>query len=146
MDELLEGVHDAGPIGETIKDIVKDIFKEGEGDGTTPASTTLLKKTDEHRQMTNVQPTETTISPSFTGKTTPSLKRFPVYPSNGRKPTSGRPYDTAKDDDVIFSTPASNDGTEMPALSTQYVTSVEKSIRTLTLTSTKVSLKHYLAS
>lgn len=139
MDELLEGVHDAGPIGETIKDIVKDIFKEGEGDSATTASTfATTKKTDEHRPITNVQPTDTTISPSFTGKTTPSLKRFPVYPSNGRKPTSGRPYDTTKDDDVIFSTPASNDGTEMPALSTQYVTSVEKSIRTLTLTSTKV--------
>ncbi|UXI23075.1 alan shepard protein [Sarcoptes scabiei] len=73
LEDLLEGVQDAGPIGETIKDIVKDIFTKPD-------------------------------------------------PNDG---------------DVIFSTQNDGHSSASASISTRYVTSVEKSIRTLTLTSTK---------
>ena len=132
LEDLLDGVHDAGPIGETIKDIVKDIFIK-DGDDDTSTTTTLPSS------INNGQP-DTTISPSSssTTKATPSLNRYPMYLSPPSQKSS-KYYDSSRDNDAIFSTQSDGDKS---TVSTRYVTSIEKSIRTLTLTSTKVRKHH----
>lgn len=139
LEDLLDGVHDAGPIGETIKDIVKDIFiKDDDGDTAAITTTTTTSPINDGQR----QPDTTTIAPSTspTAKATPSLNRYPMYLSPPLQKSS-KYYDSSRDNNVIFST--QSDDTNKPTVSTRYVTSIEKSIRTLTLTSTKVREKHY---
>lgn len=123
LKELLEGVHDAGQIGETIKDIVKDIVTNKQADRESPDTPT-----------TTPLPT-TTLAPSLGPDRPTSRGRHPVFVASA-KPAKQQPGSDQSTQPVIFSTQSDQ---PQSSLSTKYVTSVDKSIRTLTLTSTKVS-------
>ncbi|KAI2800091.1 hypothetical protein BLOT_013998 [Blomia tropicalis] len=143
LDDLLGGVQDAGQIGETIKDIVNNIVIRPE---TNPSDETTTSTNDAESQ-TDIPPTTTTsLAPSFNPsasgeRTTPNLNsvknRFPAYIASQNLP---KYYMSSNEDKslVIFSTQAADGDTSELPMSTRYVTSIEKSIKTLTLTSTKV--------
>src|SRR5699024_4869503 len=135
------GVQDAGQIGEVIKDIVKDIVIDPKD--TTETTTTgsgLITTTEMDPSLSTLF--ETTITPSFsTAKSSTPANRYPVYiaSKNSPKYLGGR-SDSNSRKEVIFSTQSDGSGEPEPSVSTRYVTSVDKSVRTLTLTSTKVSV------
>ncbi|KAJ6225519.1 hypothetical protein RDWZM_004064, partial [Blomia tropicalis] len=142
LDDLLGGVQDAGQIGETIKDIVNNIVIRPE---TNPSDETTTSTNDAESQ-TDIPPTTTSLAPSFNPsasgeRTTPNLNsvknRFPAYIASQNLP---KYYMSSNEDKslVIFSTQAADGDTSELPMSTRYVTSIEKSIKTLTLTSTKV--------
>ncbi|KPM02571.1 hypothetical protein QR98_0009860 [Sarcoptes scabiei] len=168
LEDLLEGVQDAGPIGETIKDIVKDIFTKPDPSTIAPDSKSNDESSDEDQSKrfldssspqssstmiattttTTTTTTSTTSStPALTIRPIPSSKRYPIFQTKPNKPSSSlsssfKHYDSVHngdqdDGDVIFSTQNDGHSSASASISTRYVTSVEKSIRTLTLTSTK---------
>lgn len=148
LNDLLQGVQDAGQIGETIKDIVNNIVTRPET--TDEESTTTESNAEETTEpLTDLLVTTpmnvkvSTLAPSFnpSAEKTPSLNaikkadaKFPVYvaPQNLAK------YKTSSEEKVIFSTQADGNGEPGQPMSTRYVTSIEKSAKTLTLTKTQV--------
>jgi len=150
LDDLLDGVHDAGQIGKTIKEIVNNIRTRPDSvfDDETTTSVSAPEENTEPSTETPITPVRevTTLAPSFSSsseKTTPSLNSaknlFPaVYIPSQQLPKHPKPS-TEDKSMVIFSTQSTGSEPE-PSVSTRYVTSIEKSIKTLTLTSTKVSI------
>lgn len=157
LNDLLQGVHNAGQIGETIKDIVNNIVTRPDGSLEEETTTTATSTTANNDDTTTTDPTTdgplttsisggdvSTLSPSFTSKT-PALNKpqrpdakFPVYiPNQTNLP---KYFMSTSEEKVIFSTQTGEDGEGSDQMvSTRYVTSVEKAAKTLTLTSTKVS-------
>lgn len=142
LNDLLQGVQDAGEIGETIKDIVNNIVTNGNQneDGVT---TTSQPDGEDGGDDTTTVPSlsSSTLSPSFNPSTKASISpknRYPVYISSQNLPKYFMSSSEQDRSMVIFSTQSANSESE-PPMSTKYVTSIDKSIRTLTLTSTKVS-------
>ncbi len=170
LNDLLQGVNNAGQIGETIKDIVNNIVTRPDmsaDDDSSTTTTTSSSNGDETTISTTTDPTTdgplttslpdgsiSTLAPSFSGKT-PMLgsssgngnkqrpdAKFPVYiPNQTNLP---KYYMTTSEEKVIFSTQTEEGGDGgQPPVSTRYVTSVEKAAKTLTLTSTKVRIKTF---
>lgn len=145
LNDILHGeISNVGQIGETIKDIVhKVVNAQDEAEVTT----TTTEKTEVTTSM--LQPSfETTVgsvttssdSSSTTTTSTSPLSSFtaknrhftvPKYQHSHVHPTGI----SVEEDKAIFST-ESETNTEV----TRYVTSIEKSTRTIILTSTKVSV------
>ena len=146
LSDLLKGVQDAGQIGETIKDIVNNIVTKPDMPMEDPTTTTEAYEEEETTEP-SMMPEVSTLWPSFnpstsSEKTSTSLNaikkpdaKFPVYIAPQNQPK----YTTTAEEKVIFTQVDGNGEQEKP-MSTRYVTSIEKSAKTLTLTSTKVCL------
>lgn len=149
LNDLLQGVQNAGQIGETIKDIVNNIVTRPETTDEESATTTESDAEETTEPLTDFLVTTpmnvkvSTLAPSFnpSAEKTPSLNaikkadaKFPVYVASQNLAK----YKTSSEEKVIFSTQAEGNGEPGQPMSTRYVTSIEKSAKTLTLTKTQV--------